>query len=160
MASKPIPKWHQCIIENSINVWSKMASMSNSQICTRNPRPLCDGVVSHGAEFGFCQPHAQKYTQNKCVHDLWAPCGVLHFFVIMLRSQFICIWWTTVILITGKTRRPQNSAACWDQDGTGSGIPISGLHLWSDTKMASMSDTSVVSMSDTKIASMSDSKVE
>ena len=37
-------------------------------------------------------------------------------------------WRTTIIFITGKTRRPPNWAPCQDQDGAGSGI--SGVYLW------------------------------
>ena len=73
---------------------------------------------------GFCRPHTQKYTQNKCVYNLWVPCGVC----LSSCSNHIRTWRTTVILITGKTQRPPNSAPCRDQDGECSGI--SGLYLW------------------------------
>ena len=31
---------------------------------------------SNRGYLGFCQPHARKQTQTKCVHDLCAPCGI------------------------------------------------------------------------------------
>ena len=49
---------------------------------------LCNGVVSHGAEFGGLQVFAAtshaKLTQNKCVHDLRA---IRHFAFVCLHAQ-------------------------------------------------------------------------
>ena len=39
-------------------------------------------------------------------------------------------WWTTIIFITGKTRRPLNWALCRDQDDAGSGISFLYIYLW------------------------------
>ena len=51
---------------------------------------------------GFCQPHTQKQTQTKCVHNLHALCGVSHMFILTLRPQYIRTWLITVILIFRK----------------------------------------------------------
>ena len=61
--------------------------------------------------------------------------AVQHFMHVHLHARTavdagdICTWRTTVILITGQTRRPPIWAPCRNQDGAGSGI--SGVYLWS-----------------------------
>ena len=114
----PSPSWPIAII---VDCFTKSVQPTDiHQRTLTSYTTLCNGVVSHGAQFGgLCRPHTQKYTQNKCVSDLCTPCGILRLFVIMLRSGYIRTWRTTV---TRKTWRPPNSAPSWDQDGVGSGI--------------------------------------
>ena len=73
---------------------------------------------SNWGSSGFCQPHTQIQTQNKCANDLRRPRD----------AGDIRTWRTTVILITGKTRRPPIWAPCRNQDGADSGI--SCVYLW------------------------------
>ena len=61
----------------------------------------------HFGVFGFLRPHKQKQTQTKCVHNLRAPRGVSHMFILKLTSQYIGTWWILVILIAGKLEYPQ-----------------------------------------------------
>ena len=60
---------------------------------TRLPIPPCvmasSTMGSIWGSSGFCQLHTQKQTQNKCVHDLLAPCSVLHVFVFSFILQFM-----------------------------------------------------------------------
>ena len=79
--------------------------------------------------FGFYQPHMQKQTQTKCVHDLHMPCCVsarvnLHAQTAVDAGD-IRTWRTTVILTTGKT---PIWAPCQDPNGAGSGISL--VYLW------------------------------
>ena len=97
---------------------------------TSNTAP-CSGVVSHGAQFGGLRvftDHTRKQMRSRSL------CAVQHFTHAWLHAQTavhagnIRTWRTTIILTTGKTRRPLNWAPCRDQNGTGSGI--SGVYLW------------------------------
>ena len=72
------------------------------QIYTRYTRlPILPCVMASSATglnlgvLGFCRPHMQKQTQNKCVHDLCAPRSVLRMFVFMLRPQHMQVTYYT-----------------------------------------------------------------
>ena len=68
----------------------------------------CNGVVSSGAQFGGLRvfaDHMREKTQNKWVHDLRAPRGVLRVFVFMLRPQYMQVLYAPDEP-TGKPRRP------------------------------------------------------
>ena len=60
------------------------------QIYKGDPRSRM-ASLSMGLKLGvfgfFSTTHTQKQTQNKCVHDLRAPCGVLRVFIFTLRGQ-------------------------------------------------------------------------
>ena len=52
----------------------------------------CNGVVSHGAQFGSLQVFANHTRENKrkpTAHDLRMPCGVLRLFVFTLRLYYM-----------------------------------------------------------------------
>ena len=92
----------------------------------------CNGVVSHGAQFGGLQVFADHTRKSK---------GTTNVFMNFARFMYVCLhtqtyvhagcthsWKTMIILIMGKTRRLPIWAPCRDQDGTGSGI--SGVQNW------------------------------
>ena len=98
-----------CFISNWLLHFTKslysVGEMSITHRYTREIPDLLYGRVqwrpqpcgSNWGSSGFCQPHTQIQTQNKCANDLCRPRD----------AGDIRTWRTTVILITGKTRRPQ-----------------------------------------------------
>ena len=95
----------------------------------------CNCAVSHGAQIGglvgFWQPYRQKQTQNKCVHDLCAPCGVLR----ALSSHSDCnrCRWHMYLpnhgyFDYGKNLKTPIWAPCRDKNGAGFGISL--VYLW------------------------------
>ena len=61
-------------------------------------------------------------------------------------------WRTTIIFITGKTRRPSNWAPCRDQDGAGSGISLSISVYVSNRDGDSKNDTGQILVPDQQFA--------
>ena len=114
---------YQCNLESYM-----VSRIFTTDIHQRSYTTLCYGVVSRRVQFGSHWVSVQNRMQNKYVYDLCSGCSILRLFVFTLRLRYIHTWWTMIILITGKTRRPANSVPCWDQDGACSGIP--GLYLW------------------------------
>ena len=80
---------------------------------------LHNGVVSHGAQFWGLRVFGDHTRKSK---------NKTNALTILVHSGNWCTWWTTIILITGKTWRLPNWAPCRDQDGAGSSI--SGAYLW------------------------------
>ena len=96
----------------------------------------CNGAVSHGLNlevFGFLQTEHAKICAKQ-MRSLSLRAVVQRFTRVCLHAQTVVhvgntpTLQTTVILITGKTRWPQNWAPCQNKDGAGTGI--SGVYLW------------------------------
>ena len=95
-----------------------------------------NGIVSYGAQIGglwVFADHTHATTNAKQMH-LRSLRTMQCFTRVYLHTQTavdagdIRTWRTTVILITGKSRRPPIWAPCWDKYGTGSGISLA--YLW------------------------------
>ena len=110
-----------------------------SQIWNRDPRtPIPPHVMGSSAMelqsrySCFCQPHTQKQTQTKCVHNLCTPYSVSCVFIFTLRVQHILTYRITVIVIARKTRILSIGAPCWDKWCR---FWVSGLYLWCAFKL-------------------------
>ena len=115
--------------------------VANPYIYTGDPRPpIPPRVMASSAMglklgvFGFL-PTTHAKTHAKQMRP-WSLHAVRHFTRVYLHTRTvvdagdICTWWTTFILITGKTWRPLIWAPCRIQDGAGSGI--SRVYLWAN----------------------------
>ena len=100
---------------------------------------LCKSIVSHGAQIGGLRVFANHTRKNKrnTMHP-WSLRAVWRFTGVHLHAKTavdatdIRTWPTTVILITGKPRRPPIWAPCRNKDGTGSGISL--VYLWKERR--------------------------
>ena len=84
--------------------------------------PQCNGVVSHGVQFGGLWVFANHTLKTLVCFTL-----VCFHAQIVVHAGNICTWQSSYDDYQ-KTRRPPNSAPCGDQDGAGSGIAC--VCLW------------------------------
>ena len=88
----------------------------------------CNGVISHGLKLGVFwflpTTHAKTNAMQMCP---WSLRAVQPFTCVYPNAKTTCrwhTWWTTVILIMGKTRRPQFKPHAGIKNGAGSGISV------------------------------------
>ena len=116
--------------------------MVQTQIYTRDPRPPLPPQVRAMSAMGLnWGVRGLLLTTRAKINAREIPSqslsGVQRFTLVCLQAQIVVYAGTThtqqtmVTLITGKTRRPPNSAPCRDQDGTGSGI--FGVYQWAQS---------------------------
>ena len=75
----------------------------------------CNGIISHAAQIGGLWVFA-NYARKTNASMIFARRAAFY----RSRCSDIYTWQTTVILITGKTRRPTISAPYWDENSSGS----------------------------------------
>ena len=115
--------------KNEAQSWAAMRPHISHQRYQTPYAALCNGVISHGAQFGnLWQKANAKQMCSRSLRAVWLLTWDCLHAQTTVRAGNSLTWQTTIILITVKTRRPPNWAPCGDQDGVGSGI--SGVYLW------------------------------
>ena len=105
----------------------------------------CNGVLSQGVQTGglrvFADHTRKKQMENKCTHNLCAPCDVLRIFNFTLRLQYMQVAYAPdeplLFWLREKLEDPKFEPTCWDKNGAGSGISL--VYLW-------IQDISIVSI--------------